>query len=161
MFLNHVTLPPSLPPSPSPLSSSIQPEQMPVSPMVMLLGKDGIVPSHHNHLSPVSCPLTMLSTLTSTSSLPLPLPPLHPSLSCRHAYQIWPEQMPVNSVVMLSGKDSIVPSHHVRALLASCPHVRVTHNEEFHHAQFLFSPQQQRSFLTSLMAPLQRKEAST
>lgn len=56
----------------------------------------------------------------------------------RHAYQIWPEQMPVGSVVMVSGQDSIVPAQHVRKLLEGSAHVKLQTNERFHHAQFLF-----------------------
>jgi len=66
-----------------------------------------------------------------------------------HTLLLWAHQMPEQSVVMLSGKDSIVPSPEVRSYLDS-HQVPVIYNENLKHAEFLVCPDLQKKFLERL-----------
>lgn len=66
-----------------------------------------------------------------------------------HNLYLWAHQMPVNTVVMLAGRDRIVPSPKVKKYLEA-KKIPVVYNEKFGHAQYLLRPNAQRTFLNLL-----------
>ncbi|CAI5501696.1 unnamed protein product, partial [Closterium sp. Naga37s-1] len=55
-----------------------------------------------------------------------------------HACMLWPEEMPrQQSVVLMGGRDQIVPSNHIKTMLTE-KGVEFMYNETYQHAQVLF-----------------------
>jgi len=60
---------------------------------------------------------------------------------CRSFYwtdlNLWPEDMPPGSVVILSGNDELCPEAEVRQMLEMCGHIKVLSNPHLFHGAFL------------------------
>ena len=68
-----------------------------------------------------------------------------------HALHLWADQVPPHTAVLLSGRDNIVPARMVHDYLKQHG-VAVEWHADFHHAELLFRPAAQRSFLNALEA---------
>eukprot|EP00475_Leptophrys_vorax_P041145 TRINITY_DN77526_c0_g1_i1.p1 TRINITY_DN77526_c0_g1~~TRINITY_DN77526_c0_g1_i1.p1 ORF type:complete len:825 (+),score=16.65 TRINITY_DN77526_c0_g1_i1:259-2475(+) len=66
-------------------------------------------------------------------------------------YQVWGDELPAASLVMLSGDDQLVPSPAVQRHLAQHS-VEMIYNDGFHHAEFLTRPDVQQQFVLSFVA---------
>ncbi|WIA42213.1 hypothetical protein OEZ86_009473 [Tetradesmus obliquus] len=63
---------------------------------------------------------------------------------------MWPEDLPSGSVVLLSGKDDLVDSNAVRVMLERAGHVQVVFNPELTHGAFLLVPEVKAAILGTL-----------
>ncbi|WIA21765.1 hypothetical protein OEZ85_000927 [Tetradesmus obliquus] len=63
---------------------------------------------------------------------------------------MWPEDLPPGSVVLLSGKDDLVDSNAVRVMLERAGHVQVVFNPELTHGAFLLVPEVKAAILGTL-----------
>ncbi|GAQ85404.1 hypothetical protein KFL_002330140 [Klebsormidium nitens] len=66
-----------------------------------------------------------------------------------HKVMVWPDQLPKNRVVFLSGRDQIVPSKEVKMQLERNG-VRVIWNATARHAHFIFNSEAQRELLEAV-----------
>lgn len=66
-----------------------------------------------------------------------------------HKLHLWIDQMPSQAVVMLAGKDKIVPAKEVKRYLEKHD-VNVLYYPNYQHAEYLFRPSSQRAFLEAL-----------
>lgn len=83
---------------------------------------------------------------------------------CRHFWwhtlMLWPWELPDPSVLVLSGKDELVPSELVRRQLDGAPdHIHVLSHEDLHHGHFLFRPKWQDVIVAKFKAAVEAKEA--
>lgn len=75
---------------------------------------------------------------------------------------LWPDELPNPSVLVLSGKDDLVPSTLVRKQLAnSPPYVKVLMNENLYHGHFLFVPKWQDTIIATYKEALDERLACT
>jgi hypothetical protein len=83
---------------------------------------------------------------------------------CRHFWwhtlMLWPWELPEPSVLVLSGKDALVPSELVWKQLENAPkHVHVLQREEMYHGHFLFRPWWQDVIVAKFKEVVEAKEA--
>jgi hypothetical protein len=84
--------------------------------------------------------------------------PLLLLLPGRSDVNLWPEDLPPGTVVMLGGADDLMASEVVRdALLHAAPHATVVFNPHLFHGAFLFSPSAKRRMLFELRTLLARQ----
>jgi hypothetical protein len=104
----------------------------------------------------------MLSEITVRHWCTHTLTPLN---VCRHFWwhtlMLWPWELPDPSVLVLSGKDSLVPSELVRAQLENAPaHVHVLERPDLYHGHFLFKPAWQAVIVARFKAAVLAREAA-
>ena len=74
---------------------------------------------------------------------------------------LWPDELPDPSVLVLSGKDDLVPSLLVSQMLASAPeHVKVLYHPGLYHGHFLFNRTWQDTIVQTFKAAVDCKEQS-
>jgi hypothetical protein len=82
---------------------------------------------------------------------------------CRHFWwhtlMLWPWELPNPSVLVLSGKDSLVPSELVsKHLEGAPPHVHVLQHPDLHHGHFLVRPRWQDVIVSKFREVVESRE---
>jgi hypothetical protein len=65
-------------------------------------------------------------------------------------YNLWPRELPANSVIVLSGRDDLVPVAHVKAMVENETVGRCLLQPDLCHADFLFNFSWQKEILNAV-----------
>jgi len=76
-----------------------------------------------------------------------------------HTVTLWPDELPDPSVLVLSGKDDLVPSLLVSRMLAAAPdHITTLYHPDLYHGHFLFNRAWQDEIVRTFKGAVDRKE---